>query len=217
MAVAAVGHSSVVGELAAHQSTAHQRRATRLAHLRASRSERASTVARLSLPLVAPSNDEHGSTVRASNSDGAQRNTRDLGLLTGRRAATRVVFKHIATTAARCRGAAGATSRLSRGRSISAIAERDANGGVDLLCDVVGQGVWILVQSGVRQPDVQSQGIDQAVGVRHNSNGSDEAVLIFSVERLESSHLDKGVIGDLALVDQGLGNAREQLSSRLGV
>lgn len=98
-------HGSIVGKFAAHQCTAHHSRAASLAHRGVG--DGARSVARQSLPLVPPSNKEHGSTIGTSQSTSSNSNTHSLGLLVRRSARGRRIGKGTAvTTASRRRGAA---------------------------------------------------------------------------------------------------------------
>lgn len=203
------------GKVAAEERTAHQRGAAGLAHLRG-RVDRAGALVSLLLALVAAGNDEHGGTVRASNSDTTHGNSSSGALLLARLVARGAGSKCIIRVA-RGAGAAGAGSiRRGRAAAVQSRANENVNGGVDLAGHVVHERVGVGVQGRRGNLVVQSQQLNRRGRDVQNRLRRDESKLCSRVIGNDALHRDI-VSGKATIISDGLGKQRKQLSRGHGL
>lgn len=195
MAVANSG-AAISAHVTAHQGTTHEGRAsvTGVLHARGALvgAHGAGAAVRLLLALVAAGNDEHGTAVEGSKTDGTDGNTSGLGLL-GRGLVIRAGGAKGIVARASSRGstaiiASGARAATS-GTGIIDLA-KDANLGVDLTSQAANNGVGVVVDGRVGNRHVQLKLVNEVRGVVDDGQSSHIAPLSTGIVRNKFGNLD---------------------------
>lgn len=221
MAVANSG-AAIGAHITAHQGTTHESRASVASVLHARRTlvaaHGAGAAVRLLLALVAAGNDEHGTTIERSKTDGTNGNTSGLGLLRRGLVIRAGSAKGIVARASSRRSTtivAGGARAATRGTGIVDLT-KDANLGVDLSSQAANNGVGVVVDGRVGNRHIQLKLINEVLGVVDDGQSSDIAPLSAGVVRDELSNLNLFNI-ETSCVCKSLRQVLEDLGSSNGV
>lgn len=222
MAVANSG-SAIAGHVAAHQSTAHEGRASVASVLHARRTlaaiKGAAAAVSLLLALVTTSNDEHGTTIQSTQADSTDGNTGGGGLLLRGLAIGAAGAKGVVVAGARGRTVttvAAAAAIAAVGRTTAGDLAKDVNLGVDQGGKVAHNGVGVVVDERVGHRHVQLKLVNQVLGVVDLGKSGNVTPLSSGVIRNKLGNLDLLHI-DASSVGQSLGKVLEDLSGSNGV
>jgi len=214
MTFTAAGDSAVVGEIAAHQSTAHHRRTAGISVAHLGGSQGACSTVRLLLLLVTAGNDEHGSTIRGSNTnstdtDSSSGSFLDRGLLGAVVVAAEGV---VGVVGGRGRRRAVITGKT----AIILHAWNDLDGGINVLRKVIDEGVRVVVNGRVGDLDIHAQCVNHASGVIELGERGDVAESLRRIVWDELRHLNLVDI-NANRIRQSLGQESEDLGSCIGI
>lgn len=209
--------TAIVGEVPAEEGTSHQRWATGtiVAHLRRALAvgDRAGAAVGLSLALVSPGNDEHGSSVHDAEANRTHGNASSGGLLLRGLVSLVLVVEGIVVRT----GAAGrdSTARRAAGAAVIDVAV-DVDFGVDQGSQVSHDAIGVVVDARVGRPQVHLELVDQVLGVVELGNGGEISPLSPSIVRHQLGDLNL-VGGEAAGVGEGLRQELEDLGGGNGV